>query len=356
MRVYLDHAATTPIDPAASAAMAEASARWANPSSVHAEGRAARAALEDARRRVAAALGWSGAVVFTSGGTEALALALASSGGAHFAGATEHAAVRLATPDARSLPVQADGTIDLAALQAALAGADRPLVAAMHANNETGVLHPIADIARIVRAAGGRLVVDCVQSAGKIDLPDADLLAVSAHKLGGPPGVGALLVRDPAALPTPGGQEGGHRPGTENLPAIMAFAAALEARADRGWAARAGQLRARLETRVAAAGGEVIAARSPRLPTIACLRMPGAEAMLQLIALDLEGYAVSAGAACSSGRVKASHVLTAMGHTERSAGEAIRVSLGHATTAAEVESFAAAWEALAARLTPARAA
>ena len=338
MRTYLDYAATAPLEPAALAALGEASS-FANPSSVHADGRRARAALEAARARIARGLGWDGAIVFTSGGTEALALALdGAAAGPRLVSAVEHAAVLAGAPGATVFAVDADGVIDLAGLERVLAAAAAPaLVAVMHANNETGVVQPVAEVARLARAAGANLLVDAVQSAGKLDLPDADFVAVSAHKLGGPPGVGALLVRDPAALAAGrrgGGQERGYRGGTENLPGILGFAAAVDARTDRTWLARAATLRDALEARLMAAGGEILGGGAARLPTIACVRMPGVEAMVQLIALDLAGFAVSAGAACSSGRVKASHVLLAMGLAERAAGEAIRVSIGWATTAA----------------------
>lgn len=357
-RVYLDHAATTPIAPAAVAALAEGAARWANPSSVHAEGRAARAQLEEARARIAARLGWTGDVVLTSGATEAHALALRSAEGAPMVSAVEHASVLGHAPQARRLPVDRAGRLELDALRHALAQAGRdPLVALMHANNETGVIQPVAEALDMVRAAGGRLLVDCAQTAGKLPLPDADLIVVSAHKLGGPPGVGALLVRDAARLmPFPaGGQERGLRPGTENLPAVMAFAAALEALEPAAWEAQRAH-RAALEARLAAAGAIVAGADAPRLATIATIRMAGVEGMTQLMAFDLDGFALSSGAACSSGRVKPSHVLQAMGWDATAAGECVRVSLGPATTAAQVQAFAQSWERLAARVAPARAA
>jgi len=343
--------------PAAGAALAEGAARWANPSSVHAEGRAARAALEDARGRIAAALGWGGEVVLTGGATEALGLALRSAGGVILVSAVEHSAVFGHAPDAVRVAVDGEGRIDLDALAQALARAGQaPLVALMHANNETGVVQPVAEALALVRAAGGRLLVDCAQTAGKRPLPEADMLVVAGHKLGGPPGVGALLVRDPSALATfpAGGQERGLRPGTENLPAVLAFAAALEAVDPAAWETRRA-LREMLEARLVAAGGIIAGAGAERLATIACIRMAGVEGMTQLMAFDLEGFAVSAGSACSSGRVKASHVLGAMGWDTRAAGEGVRVSLGPAATAGEVEAFAQAWERLAARLGPARA-
>lgn len=351
---YLDYAATAPIDPAAVTAMAAAAGAWANPSSVHRAGRSAQTALETARDGVAEALGCPpGAVIFTGGGTEAIGLALASAGAAALlVSAVEHDAVRAQARGATIIPVDACGRIDLGALAALLAATAGPaLVAVMQANNETGVLQPLAEVAALVDAAGGRLLVDAVQGAGKLALPPGDFVAVSAHKLGGPPGVGALIVRclDGFAAPRAGGgQERGFRAGTENLPGIAGFAAALGARAaDSGWLARATGLRDRLEAQLD--GAEIIAADADRLGTISSIRMAGVAASTQVMALDLAGFAVSAGAACSSGKVGPSHVLAAMGLGERAASEAIRISVGWRSTAAEVDGFAAAWNALAAR-------
>lgn len=352
MRAYLDHAATAPIAPEALAAMTAAAQGWANPSSVHAEGRRAQAALEEAREAVAAALGvLPGTIVFTSGGTEALGLALGGMPAASWlVSAVEHDAVRAQAGGAGVIPVDGEGVVDLAALERLLAAAPGPaLVAVMAANNETGVVQPLEAVAEMVRAAGGWLLVDAVQSVGKRPLGAGDLFAVSAHKLGGPPGVGALVVRSDAALAAVqrgGGQERGRRAGTENLPGIAGFAAALTARvADAGWTARAGTLRDRLEARLD--GAVIHGAGAERLPTISCIGMPGVAAMTQVMALDLAGFAVSAGAACSSGKVRASHVLGAMGVA--APGEAIRVSLGWDTTEAEIDAFAGAWNALRAR-------
>ncbi|ARS25944.1 cysteine desulfurase family protein [Sphingomonas sp. KC8] len=339
-RIYLDHAATTPLLPQAQAAMAEALAHWANPSSPHAEGRAARAALEDARGRIRKALGWDGELIFTSGASEALAIALLrGKAAAVAASAVEHDAVRRLL-DEPGLPVLADGLVDLSLVP------DDALVAIQQVNNETGVVQPVDGIAAAVRAGGGLWLADCAQSAGKLALPDADFIALSAHKLGGPPGIGALLVRDLATLDAPGGQEKGYRPGTENLPAALGFAAALEAR--REWLGRAAELREHLEKALTAAGGIVVAAASPRLPTIGAYRMPGVPAASQLIRFDLAGIAVSAGSACSSGSVKPSHVLAAMGWAEEEAREVIRVSFGPSTTRAEIYEFIRVWTAMAA--------
>ena len=341
-RIYLDHAATTPMRPEAVAAVAESFARWANPSSPHAEGRAARAALEDARARVKAALGWDGELIFTSGASEAIALAMR--GGGWAAGATEHDAV-LRWADER-LAVDGSGVLHPATVKAELVEA-RPSIgsgraeggtAIQHANSETGVLQ------HDLPTGGALRLADCSQSAGKLPLPDANLIAVSAHKLGGPPGIGALLVRDLGLLHPSGGQEKGYRPGTENLPSALGFAAALEAPSN--WFAAMPSLRAQLDAAVEAAGGEVIARDAPRIPTITSYRMPGVTAAAQLIRFDMAGFAVSAGSACSSGTMKRSHVLEAMRYPHPD--EVIRVSFGWTTTEAEVDAFAAAWTRIAA--------
>lgn len=324
-RLYLDHAATTPLVPAARAAMVAALDTWANPSSPHADGRAARAALEDARARIAKALGWNEAVLFTGGATEALSIALTRATVSDIAvSAVEHDAVLRCVPEAERLPVDVNG----------LVRDDRRkgLVAIQQVNNETGVIQPLG------RVEGRLLLADCAQSAGKLPLPDADFIAISAHKLGGPPGVGALLVRDLATLKATGGQEQGYRAGTENLPAILGFAAALDARTD--WMERAQLLRARLESAIPA---EVVGAGAPRIPTIGAYRMPGVPANAQLIRFDLAGISVSAGSACSSGSLKPSHVLAAMGMDGDAAREVIRVSFGPATTEADVDRFAREW-------------
>jgi len=344
-RIYLDHASTTPILPQAAEAIARACADWANPSSGHAEGRAARAALEAARGRIAAALGWDGTLVFTSGATEAIDIVFRRArAGGRIVSATEHAAVLRSAPDARTIAVRADGGLDLADLDAALGEAERPLVAVQAVNNESGIILPLGEVADRVRTAGGLLLADCAQSAGKLPLPPADFLVVAAHKLGGPPGIGALLVRDPAALAATGGQEGGYRPGTVPVPLIMGFAAAIEA--DHGWYARAGRLRAKLDAAIIAAGGEVIAGAAPRIATISTYRMPGVPAAAQMMQLDLAGIAVSAGSACSSGSLKTSHVLLAMGMDEKAARETIRVSFGPSTTEADIDALMAEWRKL----------
>ena len=349
-RVYLDHAATAPVTATARDAMIAALAAVGNPASVHAAGRASNGLVERARDGVAAFAGCAAeAVVFTSGGTEALALALHGAGMARcIVSATEHSAVLAARADAAVVPVGRDGIVDRAAL-AVLLAAGPALVAVQHANNETGVIQPIADIAALVAAQGGLLLVDAVQSAAKLPLPAADFIALSAHKLGGPAGVGALIVRNPTtlnAVQRGGGQERGLRGGTPNIPGIAGFAAAVAE--PRDWTAVAA-LRDQLEAALVSAGGIVHGAGTARLPNISNIGLPGVAGGTQVMALDLGGFMVSAGAACSSGKVAASHVLTAMG-LGTAAGEAIRISLGPQTTADEVADFVAAWKQMAQRL------
>ena len=349
-RLYLDHAATTPALAVARAAVAEGLARWANPSSPHAEGRAARAMLEDARERVKAALDWDGEVLFTSGATEAITIALQRTDfDAVLVSSVEHDAVHRVVPNGYLVPVGSDGLIAHDALVGRLGalGARRPLVAIQSVNNETGVQQPLGVLAGVVRAASGILFIDASQSAGKQMLPNADLIAISGHKFGGPPGVGALLVRDLRTLGASGGQERGYRPGTENQPGVLGMAAALEY--PRGWIERAGELRAHLDAAIEGAGGQIVAKTSARLATVSGYRMPGIASSAQLIQFDLAGIAVSAGSACSSGSLKPSHVLAAMGWREAETNEVIRVSFGPETNRADVYRFIEAWKRIAGR-------
>lgn len=353
-RIYLDHAATTPMLPSAREAVAEGMARWANPSSPHAEGRAARAALEGARADIAAAYGWGHELIFTSGATEAIEIAVArAQAGRRLVGVTEHDAVLRVAGDAVRLAVDPDGEVDLDALAEQLADAgERPLVVLQWGNNETGVLHPLAQVAERVRAADGLLFVDAAQMpAGWTDAhrpqDHADLIAISAHKRGGPPGIGALLVRDLGLLMPSGGQERGYRGGTENLPGALGFAAAV---AEVEPMAPMAALRAELDDAIEAAGGEVIADEARRSPLVGAYRMPGVAANVQLIRFDLACIAVSAGAACSSGSMRPSHVLAQMGIDGADAGEVIRVSFGRTTCEADIERFAEAWERIAGEL------
>lgn len=354
----LDANATEPLRPEARAAVLAALDLPGNPSSVHAEGRAARRVLEESRAAIAARFAARAQdVVFTAGGTEANALAIRglSAGRRVLVGATEHPAVLRAAPDAAVLAVLPDGTIDLAALDAALAEGGPALVCLMVANNETGVLHPIEAAAELCRRRGALLHVDAVQAAGRVRLPPgADSLALSAHKMGGPKGAGALLLRpglDPAPIFAGGGQERGRRGGTEPLPAIAGFAAAAIAATDQA-AARLAAIRDAIEARIAALAPEARfpGQSAPRLPNTASILLPGAAAETQVIALDLAGVRVSAGAACSSGKVGASHVLAAMG-LGAEAGCAIRVSLPWNAPEDTAERFVAAWAAMRARVT-----
>ncbi|HEY1125517.1 MAG TPA: aminotransferase class V-fold PLP-dependent enzyme [Sphingobium sp.] len=340
-RIYLDHAATTPLIPAARRAMEMGFDAWANPSSPHGEGRAAKALLEDARRRIVSALCWDGALLFTSGASEALSIALTrSKASGVMAGATEHDAVLRHVPVEHRLPVDSGGMVRLPEDIA-----PGTLFAIQQVNSETGVIQPLKALAEHIHAAGALLLADCSQGAGKLPLPsDADLIVVSAHKLGGPIGIGALLVRDLALLRPGGGQEQGYRPGTEAMPLAQGFAAALEA--SRDWLRDAVRWRAQIDEAIASAGGHIVAAPSPRLATIGSYRMPGMSAQAQLIRFDMAGFAVSAGSACSSGTLKASGVLTAMGWPEEHAGEIIRVSLGHNTQESDIQGFLAQWLAL----------
>lgn len=332
-RLYLDHAATTPVVPAARAAMVEALAHWANPSSPHSDGRKSRAALEAAREAVKAVLNWDGEILFTSGASEAIFMAL--SGFDAVASAVEHDAVLNAVGAEARLKVDADGMVQLGPI------AKGRRYAIQHVNNETGVVQPLAELGEEIRAGGGLLFADCSQSAGKLALPEADLIAISAHKFGGPPGIGALLLRDLALLRPTGGQEKGYRRGTENLPAVAGLAAALAG--GFAWLGAAAALRTKLDAEIIAAGGEVVARDSQRLATIASYRMPSVSASSQLIGFDMAGISVSAGSACSSGTLKTSHVLGAMGWDTQAASEVVRVSFGPETSEADIDRFVANW-------------
>lgn len=356
---YLDANATEPLRPEARAAAILALDLVGNPSSIHRQGREVRRVLETSRRAVASRFGASpDGVVFTSGGTEADALAIASLGAGRrvVIGATEHDAIRAAAPDAEILTVDGDGVADLVALERILAECGPALVCLMLANNETGTIQPIEQAARLCHSYGARMHVDAVPAAGRmsIDLASlgADSLAISGHKLGGPKGAGALLLagdRHIAPLIAGGGQERGRRGGTPALPAIAGLAAACQAPMPELLASRH-----RLE-RVALACGAIVLGGPDRLCNTVCLALAGARAETQVIALDLAGIAVSAGAACSSGKVSRSHVLDAMGLAQL-AGESIRVSLPWNTTETDIDAFETAYTAMASRFRPARAA
>nr|WP_267896437.1 cysteine desulfurase family protein [Tsuneonella amylolytica] len=353
-RIYLDHAATTPLRPEAREAMEAGFALWANPSSPHAEGRKARAALEDARERVKAALGWEGEVIFTSGASEAAELAIETARTVHdVASAVEHDAILRGDGPEWTLPVLPDGAADLRALSAESRPSDLPtddpenrsLVSVQHVNSETGNRQHIGFAAETVHDNGGLLLVDCAQSAGKFALPRmADMGIVSAHKFGGPVGVGALLVKDFAMLHPGGGQERGYRRGTENLPGILGLAAALEACSEPYIDPAVIEPLDAFAAEVRAMGGEWLSDRlSDPTPYIRAVAMPGLSAQAQLMRFDMAGISVSQGSACSSGTMKRSHVLTAMGVPDDTADRTIRVSFGWTTTRAEVERFCEVW-------------
>jgi cysteine desulfurase len=396
-RVYLDWNATAPLRAAARTAMLNTLDLIGNPSSIHAEGRAARAAVETAREAVARLVS-GGEVTFTSGGTEANAMALTPRlewrGGKAcdrlLVSAIEHVSVlaggQFPKQSIELIPVTSDGVVDLAALAERLDHLSRDgvqmLVSVMLANNETGVIQPVAAAAELAHRAGGLLHVDAVQAAGKMSIDlnalGADLVSVSAHKLGGPKGIGALVRRRDIHLPEPpirgGGQERGLRAGTENVAAIAGFgAAAAEAAAE---IAEAPPATAEGPTNAAAAGGKkshrrhlmelrhrleigladisrdvtIFGAATERLPNTSLFAVPGLSAETALIALDLAGIAASSGSACSSGKVTPSHVLAAMGIGRDLASGAIRVSTGPTITAAEIDRFLEAWRSTVARL------
>jgi len=382
IRCYFDHNASSPLRPQARDAMLAALELTGNASSVHAEGRTARAMIEDAREKVAQLVGARPAqVVFTSGGTESNVLALSPgwlsklpgfdrSYARLFTSAIEHPCVfqggGFSGDQIARLPVTRDGVVDLEAAEAAISehAADNGapfMVSVMSANNETGAIQPVAALGEIVRAAGGVLHCDAVQSAGRVPLDvaalGADLVSVSAHKFGGPKGVGALIVaRDELHDPTPvmhgGGQERGRRAGTENIAAIAGFGAAAEAvmhELETGCGIGAvDRLRDRLERelRSIAPDAWVAADGAPRLPNTTCVAVQCLHGETLVIAMDLEGIAVSAGSACSSGKVERSHVLDAMGMDNETASGAIRISLGWNSSEAECERFLSAWQAI----------
>lgn len=376
-RAYLDWNASAPLRPEARDAAHAALELSGNPSSVHGDGRAARRVIEEAREAVAALVNADPRnVVFTSGGTEANALALTPAierGGDKaprerlLVLAIEHPSVlaggRFARGAVEQVPVTAGGVIDLAALEQRLAARGRALASVMAANNETAVIQPVAQVAEIVHRHGGLLHVDAVQAAGRIELDiqvlGADLMTLSAHKIGGAKGAGALIKRDESLhLADPlirgGGQERGSRAGTENVAAIAAFGAAARAIGKQFGAEvkHMTALRDRLEAGLRDATPEAVifGADAERLPNTTLVSMPGAKAETLVIAFDLDGIAVSSGSACSSGKVAPSHVLAAMGVPAELARGAIRISTGPATTETEVDRFLEIWKKLVQRL------
>jgi cysteine desulfurase len=349
-RTYLDHNATSSLRPEAHAALLAALEQGGNASSAHEEGRAARRVIETAREQLASALGCLPQMItFTSGGTEANNIAIKGAAVERIiASAVEHPAVMAAAQatgkPVQVVPVSAEGVIDLTALQAALeSGEGRALVSVMLANNETGVMQPVAEVSRIAAEHDALTHCDAVQALGKVPVRfamlGADMLTFSAHKLGGPQGVGALVVRDGLALEPlthGGGQELRRRPGTENTPGLAGFGAAVAAA---GKEPHIKRLRDAFESELQALVPEVIifGAGAERLPNTCSFAVPGIAAELAVMSLDLDGVAVSSGSACSSGKVAASHVLTAMGVDPELAACAIRVSLGWSTTPEDIE-------------------
>jgi cysteine desulfurase len=380
-RIYLDWNATAPLLPCVRDALLHAFDLSGNPSSVHKEGRAARMAVESARRNVANLVGaQSSHVVFTSGATEAANLVLtpdykmgrsALRIGRLYVSAIEHPAVReggrFSKDNVTEIAVTSDGVLDLDALKKLLEDHDKttglPMVAVMLVNNETGIVQPVAEAARLVHAAGGLMVVDAVQAAGRVPIDiqalDADFLFVSSHKIGGPKGVGALVTRGEAMMPKAlihgGGQEKGHRSGTENTTAIIGFGAAaafvIDELVERN--AAIATLRERLETGMRKAAVDVIihGAEVERVANTTFFTLPSLKAETGQIAFDIEGIALSAGSACSSGKVGESHVLTAMGKDPKLGG--LRISLGVSTSEAEIDQALAAFEKIASRRKPA---
>lgn len=372
-RAYLDHNATSPLRPQVMEAMIPALACAGNASSVHHEGRQARTLVETAREEVASLVGVTPAqIVFTSGGTEANVMALSpswlSAGGRLFVSAIEHPSVikggQFAAGLVEILPVKPDGVLDVAAGVERIRswreaeGESVPFMASlMLANNETGAIQPVEEFAAQVHALGGVLHCDAVQAAGKLSLEpasrSADLLTISAHKIGGPKGAGALVLANgrlgfARPLISGGGQERGYRAGTENVAAIAGFGvAASSARRELAEAAiRIEGLRDRLESELRRLSGDAVifAASAPRLPNTVCFALPGMAAETLLMVFDLAGVALSAGSACSSGKIEPSHVLMAMGASPEAAGAAIRVSLGWNSTGRDVDQFCAAWQ------------
>ncbi len=360
--IYLDYNATSPIRPTVKAAMDALNGAPLNPASVHGTGRAAKKHLEDARATVAQTLGaFPNEVIFTASGTEANNMVLrAFADRPILVSAIEHASIEKTAKllGAATIPVDENGIINLAAFEGQLKQLAQPaLVSVMLANNETGVIQPIADMSRIAHQYNALVHCDAVQALGKTQLDwgllGVDMLTISGHKAGGPLGAAALLIRNDLPIKpllTGGGQELGRRAGTENITAIVGFAQLVkdvahcpEAKAWLEW-------QEYLVSELTSAGGKLFGANATRLPQTVQVSMPGAGSETQLMSFDLAGFAVSAGSACSSGRMAPSHVLLEMGIPMAEAETAIRISWGWATTKADIEAFASAWKATASRL------
>ncbi|MBU0799578.1 MAG: cysteine desulfurase [Alphaproteobacteria bacterium] len=362
---YLDYNSTTPLKPAVLALVCATLAEVGNASSVHGYGRAARKRVEDARAQVAALAGVkSTQVVFNSGATEGNNTVIK-----HFKGqrvlisAIEHPSVRESAPDAERIPVTADGIVDLAALKAMLDNGPAPaLVSVMMVNNEVGTIQPVAEIAKMVKDKGALFHCDAVQAAGKMPLnmhqTGADFMTLSAHKMGGPQGTGALIIGPCGIAPhmiSGGGQEKRQRAGTENIAGIAGMGRAAElALAEMDQYIAVGALRDHLEAAMKATAPTMFVngAGAPRSPNTANICLPGVDAQTMLMTLDLEGFAVGSGSACSSGTMKPSPVLLAMGVPEDRARSSLRISLGWDTNAADIDNFLQAWQRLCARLLP----
>lgn len=371
-RIYCDYNATAPLRPEAKEAVVFALDSTGNPSSVHAEGRKARALVEGARETVAAAIGaCRDDIAFVSGGTEAVAVALrgalqATGDAVLVASAIEHDAVASLVTSRDQWPVGSSGVVDLDWLRTHVTSLRkqgyRPLVSLMLVNNETGVIQPVAEAAEIVHAAGGLIHCDAIQGLGKIEVSvidlDVDYLSLSAHKIGGPQGMGATYVKPNApfvSIQKGGGQEFGRRAGTENVAGIAGFGAAVEAALrDLPKYQALAQHRDRMEAKLKASapGLAIYGKAAPRVAGVSCFGVEGLASETQVMGLDLAGFAVSAGSACSSGKVKPSRVLTAMGFSEAEAKSAIRVSFGWASRPEDFDALAEAWIKMAARARP----
>lgn len=349
---YLDYNATAPLRPEALARMQELLQGPLNPSSVHRYGRDAKKHLEDARALIAGHIGaWPNEIVFTSSGTEANITALRGFPERRLlVSAVEHSSVLKARADAVSIPVTSDGIVDLGALAALLAGQPSALVSVMLANNETGVIQPLHEISELCKQHGALLHCDAVQALGKIVVEfsalGVDMMTLSAHKCGGPLGVATLVVRNNLPLPSlliGGGQELGRRAGTENVAAIAAFAVAVDIGVNLAPMQQLRQWLDVMEDSMEVFGGTVFGKQAARLPNTSCVAMPNVSNEVQLMDFDLKGFAVSAGSACSSGRVESSYVLAAMGVAPELARSAIRISAGWQTTQKDIMQFSTAW-------------